>query len=110
MNTLRQIRGRSLCTAALFVLTACGGSTSPETTSAPVTPPDNGPVTPQQQTIYSVAGGCYAIQSPRSGKYLRKDADGSYQLSAGRAEQATAFRLRATALGRYLLYLSLIHI
>ena len=104
MNTLRQIRGRSLCTAALFVLTACGGSTSPETTSAPVTPPDNGPVTPQQQTIYSVASGCYAIQSPRSGKYLRKDADGSYQLSAGNAEQATAFRLRATALGRYLLY------
>lgn len=104
MNTPRQTYGRCLGAGALLALAGCGSSPSPDSAGNPGTTPDDGSVITQEQTIYSFAGGCYAIQSPRSGKFLRKAADGSYQLSADESVQATAFRMQATGLGSYLLY------
>ena len=53
---------------------------------------------------YALAGGCYALKSGATGKFVAKAADGGYRASAGGAGAAEPFRLQATALGRYLLY------
>ena len=53
---------------------------------------------------YSLAGGCYALKSVATGKFVAKASDGSYRASAGGADGAEPFRMQATTLGRYLLY------
>ena len=58
----------------------------------------------QAQDRYSLAGGCYALKSAATGKFVAKGADGRYRASAGSAGAAEPFRMQATALGRYLLY------
>ena len=56
------------------------------------------------QDRYSLAGGCYALRSVATGKFVARAADGGYRASAGGAGGAEPFRIQATALGRYLLY------
>jgi hypothetical protein len=53
--------------------------------------------------IYSYANGCYALRDANTGRFVTKDALG-YPVNAQSAAVATPFRLKATALGRYLLY------
>ena len=53
---------------------------------------------------YALAGGCYALKSVATGKFVAKAADGGYRASAGGAGGAEPFRMQATTLGRYLLY------
>ncbi|MBJ7470321.1 MAG: hypothetical protein JHD16_03430, partial [Solirubrobacteraceae bacterium] len=51
---------------------------------------------------YSIVGGCYALQDQADGGFVARDSRG-YGL-VERRSGATAFRLQATALGRYLLF------
>src|SRR5215207_10979350 len=53
---------------------------------------------------YSLAGGCYALQSVATGKLVTKTSGRGYRAAAGGAGGAEPFRIQATALGRYLLY------
>ena len=55
------------------------------------------------QDVYSYANGCYSLRDVDSGRFVARDALG-YATSAATAAGATPFRLKATALGRYLLY------
>lgn len=63
--------------------------------------PDLGVLTPR--TRYSMANGCFAIQSVSSGKYLVADGDG-YVASASLPEAGEAFFMKPSALGSYLIY------
>lgn len=95
----RHLARTSLCallTSAAAAMTACGGSSTPESGLD-----DN---IRTQQTIYSMAGGCYAVQASRSGKYLQKSVDGSYQLLADTPDTATPFHMQASGLGTYIIY------
>ena len=56
------------------------------------------------QDRYALAGGCYALKSVATGKFVVKAADGRYRATAGAAGAAEPFRMQATALGRYLFY------
>ena len=49
------------------------------------------------QDRYSLAGGCYALKSAATGKFVAKGADGRYRASAGSAGAAEPFRMQATA-------------
>jgi hypothetical protein len=52
---------------------------------------------------YALANGCYALRSRSAGRYVVKSA-GGYRATAGAAGGAEAFRMQATALGKYLFY------
>ena len=52
---------------------------------------------------YSLAHGCFALQSPTNGKYVVKGA-GGYAATAGSPNGGEPFRLQATDLGSYMLY------
>jgi hypothetical protein len=52
---------------------------------------------------YALVHGCYALQSAATGKYVVKSG-GGYAATAAAPAAAEAFRMQATALGRYLLY------
>jgi microsomal dipeptidase-like Zn-dependent dipeptidase len=80
------------------VLSACSGSVPPGDTG------ETGGDTPSTRTVYSVANGCYALQSPRSSRFLAKAGDGSYHFTAEAAGDATPFFMRASGLGTYLLF------
>jgi microsomal dipeptidase-like Zn-dependent dipeptidase len=56
------------------------------------------------ETRYSLANGCYALQSQSTGKLVVKDALGGYAATAATPGEAEAFRMQATALGHYLLF------
>src|SRR6266480_3571052 len=53
---------------------------------------------------YSLAGGCYSLRSDGTGKYVARQSDGRYAATASVPGAAQAFRMKATALGRYLFY------
>ena len=53
--------------------------------------------------IYSYANGCYSLRDANTGRFVTKDALG-YPVNGQSVAAATPFRLKATALGRYLLY------
>jgi microsomal dipeptidase-like Zn-dependent dipeptidase len=55
------------------------------------------------QNRYAMAGGCYALQSTRTDRWVRRDGDG-FRASAGRRSNAEPFHFQATDLGRYLLF------
>lgn len=52
---------------------------------------------------FEMANGCYALQSVASGKFVLQQENGGYLVDGANAEQATAFFLKPTALGKYLL-------
>jgi hypothetical protein len=56
------------------------------------------------QTRYSLVHGCYALRSRSLDRLVAKSVGGGYAAAAGDASAAEAFRMQATALGRYLLY------
>ena len=64
---------------------------------------DAGGHTPSSADRYSLANGCFALQSVQSGHYVVKVA-GAYAATAASLDAAEPFRMRATDLGRYLLY------
>jgi len=53
--------------------------------------------------VYSYANGCYALRDTSTNRFVVKDSLG-YAASATTVAGATPFRLKATALGSYLLY------
>ena len=53
--------------------------------------------------VYSFANGCHALRDVSTNRFVVRDALG-YSATAQSAAAATPFRLKATALGRYLLY------
>jgi hypothetical protein len=55
------------------------------------------------QDRYAMAGGCYALQSATTGKWVRRDG-GGYTASASSMGGAEAFHFQASDLGTYLLY------
>lgn len=87
----------SLPTAAL--LAACGNS-QPVTSLAPGTTPTTLSVVPTSK--FSMANGCYAIQSLVTGKQAAKSGTG-YGATAALAD-AEAFYMKPSALGKYLIY------
>ena len=73
-------------------------------TGAPVAGAQDGGAAPQgEDARYALAGGCYALRSQSAGRYVVRDGDG-YRAGADAIGGAEPFRMRATALGRYLLY------
>src|SRR3546814_21036633 len=52
---------------------------------------------------YDLAGGCFAIRVGEPGGYVRRGG-GGFTASAATPGEAEPFRLKATDLGRYLLY------
>lgn len=100
-------------TAVATFLSACGGggssATATQDTSTPATAqqqpvplpptPSKPPEQPQPLNRYSFANGCFTLSS--EGRYLQAGTDG-YQLTTS-AGEATAFYMKPTALGRYLL-------
>ena len=54
--------------------------------------------------VYSYANGCYALRDVTTNRYVVRDSLG-YSTGAATVGAATPFRMQATALGRYLLYL-----
>jgi microsomal dipeptidase-like Zn-dependent dipeptidase len=53
---------------------------------------------------FALAGGCYGLKSVATGRFVVKQADGSYTASAPGTGAAEPFHMQATALGRYLFY------
>ena len=52
---------------------------------------------------YAMAGGCYAMQSTATGRWVQRHADG-YRAAAASRAGAEAFHFQATDLGKYLLF------
>jgi hypothetical protein len=53
---------------------------------------------------YALAGGCYSLRSNDTGRYVAEQPDGRYAATASVPGAAQSFRMKATALGSYLLY------
>ena len=52
---------------------------------------------------YAMAGGCYALKSQRTGKWVGRDGS-AFGAGATGSSGGTPFHFQATDLGRYLLY------
>lgn len=82
-----------LCAVAVIsLLSACGSSSTPSA---------SGGLSAVPQSRYEMANGCYAMQSVASGAFVARDGTG-YRANAGTLENAEAFSMKPTALGRYL--------
>ncbi len=104
--------GKAWALAGALLISGCGGSDDSPTASSgqeSATPPEESAVAPDNDTFkqattldrYDFANGCYTLEA--DGRYLRADAQsGQYSVTRDTA-QATAFRLRPTRLGAYLL-------
>ncbi len=68
-----------------------------------VTLPNAAPRAAVPQNRYAMAGGCYALESATSHKWVTADGNG-YRASASSISAAEPFHFQATDLGRYLLY------
>ncbi|WP_320668662.1 membrane dipeptidase [Patulibacter defluvii] len=89
-STVRFGRGAGAALVALLVLLATAWPASASAAELP--------------TRYSLVHGCYALQSVATGRFVVRRADGGYRAEAIAAGGAEAFRMQATALGRYLFY------
>ena len=86
---------RLACAGALLpALVLCAGASA-------VTAPDAEAASTQSR--YSLAGGCFALRSERTGRFVVKSG-GGYVAGAGSAGAGEPFRMQATDLGRYILY------
>ena len=59
--------------------------------------------TPAQDAAYQLAQGCYAIQSPGTGKYLSRTSIGTYRFDSASAANAPHFFFKPSDLGEFLL-------
>ena len=86
-------------TAALLSACLSGGdsTTSTSSTGQPINPSE----TPLQLSEFSVANGCFGLQSAFSRQFVQPAAA---RYAAGPATQAENFTLRPTELGKYLIY------
>ena len=80
-----------LAIAAATAALACAGPAAPSAEA--------------QETAdrYSLAGGCYALESESLGTFVVRDG-GSYRAATADMGEAERFRMQATTLGRYLFY------
>ncbi|WP_228677613.1 amidohydrolase family protein [Marinobacter lipolyticus] len=98
--------------AGALLITGCGGSEdgnegSPQ--QGPSTPPNDSVISSDTQTFkepaaidrYSFANGCYTLEA--EGHYLSADPQTGQYSTTRDAGQATAFRMRPTRLGAYLM-------
>ncbi|WP_417530835.1 hypothetical protein [Marinobacter lipolyticus] len=98
--------------AGALLITGCGGSEdgnegSPQ--QGPSTPPNDSVISSDTQTFkepvaidrYSFANGCYTLEA--EGHYLSADPQSGQYSTTREAGQATAFRMRPTRLGAYLM-------
>ncbi|MGI9281553.1 MAG: hypothetical protein ACR2PX_18240 [Endozoicomonas sp.] len=72
-------------------------------------PPDNSAAA--KEAVYSLAQGCYSIQSPATSKHARRYHNGgavdnglSYELNAHSVGEAEKFYLKPTSFSHYLIY------
>ncbi len=87
-------------TSLAILLGACGDSRD-QTDSPPVPQP----APPNEESVYAVANGCFAIAVDDGSLYIgAADADSGYQLRSVGAEEAAHFLLRPSDLGTYLLF------
>ncbi|HKY89509.1 MAG TPA: hypothetical protein VJM11_00665, partial [Nevskiaceae bacterium] len=91
-------RLKGLVVAAVLALAGCSGSSDLDDDGE--SSPAGGPST---ETRYSMANGCFALQSKSSLGFVRT-ASGSYVADAGAASGGEPLFLKPSALGRYLLY------
>ena len=86
-------------TAALLSACLSGGdsTTSASGTGQPINPSE----TPLQLSEFSVANGCFGLQSAFSRRFVQPAAA---RYAAGPATQAENFTMRPTELGKYLIY------
>ena len=91
-------RAQLLLCGLAFGLAACGTSESPSESADSGTA---GGGQPARQTIYSVANGCYALDSD-AGSVTLTTSERDYTLTQN-AEEAVSFFLKPTRLGSYLL-------
>ena len=70
---------------------------------APVAPASTSPRAAVPEDRYAMAGGCYAVRSAATGRYVSRS-DGAPAAVAGPRAKAEGFRFQATDLGRYLLF------
>lgn len=59
--------------------------------------------TPAEDAAYQLAQGCYAVQSPGTGKYLSRSDIGTYRFDASSVANAPHFFFKPSGLGRFLL-------
>ncbi|MDX1599826.1 MAG: hypothetical protein R3295_14280, partial [Marinobacter sp.] len=98
--------------AGALLITGCGGSEDGNESSPqqrPSTPPNDPVISSDTQTFkepvaidrYSFANGCYTLEA--DGNYLSADPQSGQYSTTRDAGQATAFRMRPTRLGAYLI-------
>ncbi|CAN0602924.1 unnamed protein product, partial [Ectocarpus sp. 12 AP-2014] len=113
MNNYKRPMPAAWALAGALLITGCGGGSGsgddssaqgPSTTpNTPAVASDNETAARQPATIdrYSFANGCYTLQA--QGNFLTADPQtGQYSVTT-EASQATAFRMRPTRLGAYLM-------
>ena len=87
---------RSTLTGILVAgIVGCGNSTAPGTATAEPAPVSD--------RAFSLANGCYALSSADRSRQIIKEGAG-YRLAEAGTAAGTAFRMRPTALGKYLFY------
>ena len=62
------------------------------------------PAAPGDDAVYALVNGCFGLRSVDAGKFVVKNADGSYSAASDTVGGAEPFRMQATALGQYLLF------
>ncbi len=92
---VRPLGARRLWPIALILVAAALAVVPSASAITPrATPPDR----------YALANGCFALGSVSLDKLVVKQGDGGYRATAADAAGAEPFRMKATALGSYLLY------
>ncbi|EON92294.1 hypothetical protein MARLIPOL_11746 [Marinobacter lipolyticus SM19] len=112
MNYKKRPMRTAWALAGALLITGCGGSEdgnegSPQ--QGPSTPPNDSVISSDTQTFkepaaidrYSFANGCYTLEA--EGHYLSADPQTGQYSTTRDAGQATAFRMRPTRLGAYLM-------
>jgi len=112
MNYKKRPMRTAWALAGALLITGCGGSEdgnegSPQ--QGPSTPPNDSVISSDTQTFkepvaidrYSFANGCYTLEA--EGHYLSADQQSGQYSTTRDAGQATAFRMRPTRLGAYLM-------
>ncbi len=101
-----------------LLLAACGGGSGGSSGAVDVPPGQDGGGTPGDgdkddpkdpkpagpADRYALANGCYSLRSLAGEGYVGRNDVGEYVLAKAEAGQASAFFMKPTALGRYMLY------
>src|SRR5688500_12288533 len=98
LQDLRVRPGRRMAAVFVVLAVAVGMLPAGQTPRALSAPAANLP-----DDRYVMAGGCFAVRSASTGRYVART-DGGFSAGATSRSAAEPFRFQAAALGRYLLY------